>query len=272
MDIKSKLRDFGGVNPPYAPPYSTGSLKWEKGKRSAVVRNLELITRVEGRKIDELLECTPFDRVNERVAFRFLLSSEHYSPLPPIIAPEEEMFDLMVTVPVRFQGLLAFHHLYMYCSDTGGTSSGRELHGYSKKDCTHRFRESIEGNIDGWVDRRKKRLAAFSFVPSASAVDLQLVDGEQQPHGELHVRRFAHPSSPEPAYADIIYRNFAPDYSAYQIGHATMNLENLPFDPLKDLAPEILAAHVSHTSNYGVTGEKREILARFLNPSGPSPL
>lgn len=270
MDIETKLRGFGGVTPPHAPLYpSSPEFKLEEGQGIATVRSLEMIARVDPGKIDKLLESTPFDRVNDRVAFRFLLSTVHMGMLPPILSPEEEMFDLMVTVPVRFQGLLAHHHVYMYCTDPSGICGGREVLGYTKKDCHHRFRETVDGEIEGWVERRKQRLAEFSFAPDSGLSNARLVEEPQQPHGELHVRRFAHPSSPEPAYADIIYRDFAPQYTKPQPGVGRLKLHFSKYDPVSELNPQILSASVSHTSTYGGIGESRQMLGRFISPEGP---
>ncbi|MEV0778458.1 acetoacetate decarboxylase family protein [Streptomyces sp. NPDC050428] len=48
------------------------------------------------------------------------------------------LFDLMVTVPVRYEGLYTQTHIYMYCTDAMGIAAGRELFGYTKKEGDYR--------------------------------------------------------------------------------------------------------------------------------------
>ena len=63
---KYQLKPNSGVNPPYSPAYP---VEW-----GCSLRTVEVITRVEPAKVSHLLSDTPFEIVNDRVAFRFMLS------------------------------------------------------------------------------------------------------------------------------------------------------------------------------------------------------
>lgn len=235
---KYQMYPGGGVNPVHSPAYP---MEWD-----AKIRTLEVMTRVDEAKIDEILKYTPFTRVNDRVAFRFMLSPWH-----TIALHAGEMFDLMVTVAVRYEDLLTQTHLFMYCSDSMGIAAGRELFGYTKKECTYKFRETSEGAIDGWVNRRGVPLADFSFVPDPEAPIVRLTDDDVQPAGEIHVRRLPHPAKPEPAYEDVVYRGAPIAYSAPVPGRIEWNLHPSEFDPLAALEPEVLSAQFMHTEVFG---------------------
>jgi len=233
-----KMHPASGVNPQYAPAYP---LEWE-----CSLRTVEVMTQVDKRKVQSLLQDTPFDVVNDRVAFRFMASPGH-----TLSFHNGRMFDLMVTVAVRYEDLFTQTHLYMYCSDPMGIAAGRELFGYTKKDCTYAFDESPGGAVEGWVNRRNIPLADFSFVPDAKAPVVRLVDGPEQPAGEIHVRRVPHPERPGIAYADIVYRRTPLSYSAPVAGKADMKLHASAFDPLTDLEPRILSAQFMVSDVYG---------------------
>src|SRR5450631_2571397 len=64
-----QLKPNSGVNPPYSPAYP---VEW-----GCMLRTLEIITRVDPSKVANLLADAPFEMVNDRVAFRFMLSPEH---------------------------------------------------------------------------------------------------------------------------------------------------------------------------------------------------
>ncbi|HWL99541.1 MAG TPA: acetoacetate decarboxylase family protein [Nocardioidaceae bacterium] len=243
----------GGVNPPHAPAYP---MEWD-----AKIRTVEVVTEVRPSALDEILGFTPFERVNNRVAFRFMLSPWHTLALQ-----SDGLFDLMVTVPVRYQGLFTQTHVFMYCSDAMGITAGRELFGYTKKECTFLYRETAQGSVSGWVDRRGTRLADFSFTPDPDAPPVRLVDGPEQPHGELHVRRLPHPAKPEPAYADVVYRDMPIDYVDVTPGRVEMRLHPSDQDPLSALEPRILGAQQMHTEVFGggLAVEDRRILDRLV--------
>src|SRR3977135_4455641 len=183
---KYQLKPNSGVNPPYSPAYP---VEW-----GCALRTLEVITRVEPAKVARLLSDTPFEIAGDRVAFRFMLSPGH-----SMAVHARQMFDLMITVPVRYKGLFTETHIFMYCSDPMGICAGREVFGYTKKDAHYAFDERPDGSITGWVKRRGIRLADFSFTPDPAAPVVRIVDGTEQPGGEIHVRRLPHPERLETA-------------------------------------------------------------------------
>jgi acetoacetate decarboxylase len=248
-----KMHPNSGVNPPYAPAYP---LEWE-----CPLRTLEVVTRVDRSKLTELLSDTPFELVNDRVAFRYMLSPGHTLALHA-----GQMFDLMVSVPVRYEDLLTHTHIFMYCSDPMGIAAGREVFGYTKKDATYSFEESPEGAIEGWVKRRGTPLADFSFTPDETAPVVRLVEGDEQPAGEIHVRRVPHPERPEPVYADVVYRRTPLEYSTPLAGRVTMKLHPSEYDPIAALEPEILGAHFMTSDVYGggFAVEDRRLLKRLI--------
>src|SRR6476619_7976996 len=86
-----QLKPNSGVNPPYSPAYP---VEW-----GCTLRTVEIMTRVKPAKVAELLAETPFAIASDRVAFRFMLSPGHSMDVHA-----GQMFDLMVTVPVRYKG------------------------------------------------------------------------------------------------------------------------------------------------------------------------
>lgn len=257
-DVKKMFGDYdmhpnSGVNPQYAPAYP---VEWE-----CALRTVEVMTRIDRAKVAALLADTPFELVNDRVAFRFMASPGHTLSLH-----QGRMFDLMVTVAVRYEGLFTQTHLYMYCSDPMGIAAGRELFGYTKKDCTYAFDEAPDGSISGRVDRRGGPLAEFRFTPDPDAPVVRLVDADEQPGGEIHVRRLPHPERLETAYADIVYRRTPLAYSEPSPGRAAMTLNASAFDPIAALEPEILSAQfmVSDVYGGGFAVEDRRLLKRLI--------
>ncbi|WP_454915591.1 acetoacetate decarboxylase family protein [Xanthobacter sediminis] len=248
-----KMHPNSGVNPPYSPAYP---VEWE-----CALRTLEVMTRVDRKKVAALLADTPFDLVNDRVAFRFMASPGH-----TLAVHQGRMFDLMVTVPVRYEDLFTQTHIYMYCSDPMGIAAGRELFGYTKKDCTYRFDEAETGAIESAVIRRGVPLAEVSFTPDPAAPVVRLVDGAEQPGGEIHVRRLPHPERLETAYADVVYRRTPIAYSAPVPGRVSMTLHESAFDPLTALEPEVLSAQfmVSDVYGGGFAVEDRRLLKRLI--------
>lgn len=248
-----KMHPNSGVNPPYAPAYP---VEWE-----CALRTVEVMTRVNGMKLKELLSETPFELVNDRVAFRFMLSPGH-----TLSVHKGQMFDLMVTAAVRYEGLFTQTHLYMYCSDPMGIAAGRELFGYTKKDCTYAFDEKADGSVSGWVNRRGVPVADFAFTPDVAAPVVRLVDGDTQPGGEIHVRRLPHPERPGIAYADVVYRLTPLEYTPPVGGRVEMTLHESVFDPLTELEPEILSAQFMVSDVYagGFAKEDRRLLKQLV--------
>jgi acetoacetate decarboxylase len=249
---KYQLKPNSGVNPPYSPAYP---VEW-----GCTLRTVEIITRVEPSKIATLLADTPFEIVGDRVAFRFMLSPGH-----SMAVHAGQMFDLMITVPVRYEGLFTETHIFMYCSDPMGICAGREVFGYTKKDTHYTFDERPDGSIAGSVTRRGIPLAEFNFTPDISAPVVRIVDAVEQPAGEIHVRRLPHPERLETAYADIAYRRTPLKYSAPQPGRASMTLHASEYDPIADLKPQILGAHfmVSDVYGGGFEVEDRRLIKRL---------
>ena len=248
-----QLKPNSGVNPPYSPAYP---VEW-----GCALRTLEIVTRVAPSKVKTLLADTPFEIEGDRVAFRFMLSPGH-----SMAVHAGQMFDLMITVPVRHKGLFTETHIFMYCSDPMGICAGREVFGYTKKDAHYAFDERPDGSITGWVKRRGIPLADFSFTPDATAPIVRIVDGDEQPGGEIHVRRVPHPERLATAYADIAYRRTPLKYSAPVAGRATMTLHASKYDPIADLEPEILGAHfmVSDVYGGGFEVEDRRLIERLI--------
>jgi acetoacetate decarboxylase len=248
-----RLKPNSGVNPPYSPAYP---VEW-----GCTLRTVEIMTRVAPGKVKSLLADTPFEIASERVAFRFMLSPGH-----SMAVHAGQMFDLMITVPVRYKGLFTETHVFMYCSDPMGICAGREVFGYTKKDAHYAFDERPDGAISGWVKRRRIPLADFSFTPDPTAPVVRIVDGDEQPGGEIHVRRVPHPERLATAYADIAYRRTPLKYSAPKPGRATMTLHACDYDPIADLDPEILGAHfmVSDVYGGGFEVEDRRLIERLI--------
>ncbi|ANN78958.1 acetoacetate decarboxylase family protein [Bordetella flabilis] len=248
-----KMHENSGVNPPYSPAYP---VEWE-----CPLRTLEVITQVDPAKVRALLSDTPFELVNDRVAFRFMLSPGH-----TLAIHAGQMFDLMVTVPVRYQDLFTQTHIYMYCSDPMGICAGRELFGYTKKDTDYAFEETPDGKVSGWVRRRKVPLVDFSFTPDPQAPLVMLTDDAEQPGGEIHVRRLPHPERPAVAYADVVYRRTPLRYSAPVGGRIDWTLHASAYDPIADLRPEVLSAHFMTSDVYGggFAVEDRRLITRLL--------
>jgi acetoacetate decarboxylase len=247
-----ELKPNSGVNPPYSPAYP---VEW-----GCTLRTLQVITRVDQTKLAALLADSPFELVNDRVAFQFMLSPGH-----SLAVHAGQMFDLMVTIPVRYEGLFTHTHIYMYCSDPMGICAGREVFGYTKKDATYAFEESPDHTIVGRVTRRGIPLAEFSFVPDLTAPIVGLVEGTDQPAGEIHVRRLPHPERLATAYADIVYRKTPLEYSPPLAGRAQMKLHPSSFDPVADLDPEILGARfmISEVYGGGLEVEDRRLIKRL---------
>ncbi|MFT4121168.1 acetoacetate decarboxylase family protein [Bradyrhizobium sp.] len=247
-----RLKPNSGVNPPYSPAYP---VEW-----GCTLRTVEVMTRVAPGKVSTLLADTPFEIASDRVAFRFMRSPGH-----SLAVQAGEMFDLMISVPVRYKGLFTETHIFMYCSDPMGICAGREVFGYTKKDAHYAFDEHPDGSITGWVRRRGIPLADFSFTPDASAPVVRIVDGDELPAGEIHVRRLPHPERLGVAYADIAYRRTPLKYSAPVPGRASMTLHASEYDPIADLDPEILGAHfmVSDVYGGGFEVEDRRLIERL---------
>ncbi len=252
-----KLDENCGVNPPWSPAHP---IEW-----GCELHTLVVMTKVDKNKLKKLFAtgnpATPFEIVNDRVAFQFMASPGHTMSYHCI-----QTFDLMVTIGVKYEGLYAHNHIYMFTADPMGIVNGREVCGYTKKDCTYGFDEQADGSISGWVNRRGFPIADFEFTPDPTAPVILLGDGSEQPAGELHVRRLPHPSKDETVYADVVYRRAPLEYAAPIPGRIKMNLHSSKYDALTDLEPEVLSAHylVSDIYGGGWAVEDRRILKRLI--------
>lgn len=246
------LHENGGVNPPYSPAYP---MEWEAKE----VRRLEIVAAVDREQLGHLLSSTPFEQVGDRVAFQIQVSVEHTLALHT-----GTVFDLMVVAPVRYRDLFTYTRVHMYCSDSMGIAAGREIFGFCKKDVEYTLEESPDGAMSGWVGRRGQRLVDFAFTPNPDAPVASLVDGVEQPKGVIHVRRLPHPARPEPVYEDVVYRDGPTPWSAPTPGEVELRLHSSRFDPLADLAPRVLGAHLLTTAQYGggLAVEDRRLLDR----------
>jgi len=265
MNWHDKAKMFGkyhtdpnsGVNPPWSPAYP---VEW-----GCQLRTLQVMTRVDPKKIEKLFAMgkpkTPFELVNDRVAFQFMLSPDH-----SMSYHNSQMFDLMVTVPVRYAGLLTQTHIYMWTADVVGILAGREVCGYTKKDCTYEMLERTDGCISGWVNRRGFPIADFKFTPDPTAPVVNMVDGDEQPAGEIHVRRIPHPEKLDTVYSDIVYRRTPLEYAAPVPGRVEMNLYGSEYDPVAELEPEILSAQwlVSGIYGGGFEVEDRRLIEQLI--------
>ena len=92
-----------------------------------------------------------------------------------------------------------------------------------------------------------------------------IVDGDELPAGEIHVRRLPHPERLGTAYADIAYRRTPLKYSKPVPGRAAMTLHASAYDPIAELEPEILGAHfmVSEVYGGGFEVEDRRLVERL---------
>jgi len=228
-----------GINPPYSPAYPM--------EFGCTLRTLDVMTRVDKKKLQTLLADTPFEVVNDRVAFQFMASPGH-----TLATHTGRMYDLMVTIAVRYKDLFTQNHIYMYCSDPMGICSGRELFGYTKKDCYYQWYEAEDGVITSTVNRRGFPLAEVKFTPDPKAPVIRLADGAEQPAGEIHVRRVPDPTREgATAYSDIMYRRTPLSYAAPIAGRAEMTLHPSAFDPLTELEPEVISAQFQVSDVYG---------------------
>lgn len=254
---KYKTNMNSGVNPPYSPSYPK-----EWGCSS--MRMLEIIARVNPKEIEAMFAKgsvpTPFEFAGDRVAFQFFTSQKH-----TMSYHKDCMFDMRLTAAVRYEGYFAHTYLHMYNSDTIMIMAGREVLGYPEKDCRYGFTEEPDGRISGWVNRRGYPIADFSFTPDPSAAAMNLVDGDRQPEGELHVRRVPNFAKVGTVYADVVYQNIPLKISSVMPGHATMNLYGSEYDPIKELEPEILSASFKVFGDYDGTMDNanRELVKRL---------
>jgi acetoacetate decarboxylase len=231
------LHPGGGVNPPYSPTYP---LEWE-----AEMRTVETIARVDGDYVAELLATTPFEQVNDRASFRFIDQPQHTLALHT-----NGLLDTLITVPVRYRGLVTTTHLFMYCTDTIGAVAGREIFGYTKKDAEMDFVERVDGSASGGVVRRGTRLITFGFTPDEDVEPVPLVDGEEV-RGEVHVRRLPLPDGVGIAYADTVFRASGLEIAERMMGRIDLALFESEFDPIARFAPEPLTAHFSIAGAFG---------------------
>ena len=248
-----------GVNPPYEPAYP---LEWG----SEAVHRLDVICKINPAVVEKMFAmgkpATPFKPVNDRAAFQFIKSVGH-----TMSAHNPCMFDMMVTIAVRYENYFAHTHLHMYNSDTIAIMAGREVLGFPEKDCRYGFTETPGGGVAGWVNRRGYPIADFKFAPDATAPCVPLVEGDEQPRGEIHVRRVPDIGKLDTAYSDIVYRDAPQKLVSVTPGNVEMNLYGSEeFDPLKALEPEILSAQLLVFDAYDGTlqNEGRKLVKQLL--------
>lgn len=222
------------VNPPYSPTYPK---EWGCSSMHMV----EVIARVDPKKIKAMFAKgsvpTPFEVTGDRVAFQFMTAQKHTMSYHNAC-----MFDMRVTAPVRCENYFAYTYLHLYNSDTVMILAGREVLGFPEKDCRYGFKEEKDGAVTGWVNRRGYAIADFAFTPDSKAPLVPLVEGGEQPEGELHVRRVSDFAKIGTVYADVVYQNIPVRIASETAGNIVMNLYGSEYDPLKDLEPEILSA------------------------------
>lgn len=255
---KYKLDVKSGVNPPWTPSYPA-----EWGYASA--KKVEIMTKIDPKQIQKLFETgkphTPFELVNDRMAIQFILSYDH-----TMSYHKATMMDMKAVVPVRYENYFALTDICAYNSDTIGVMAGRELCGYPEKDCRFGFNEAEDGTITCWINRRGRALAEFKFTPDAAAPIVPIVDGAEQPAGELHVRRVPDISKLDTAYADVVYCNAPISYTDAVAGQVELKLYDSEYDLLAELKPEILSAQVSVTGPYDGSRQKenRKLVKQLL--------
>ena len=248
-----QLKPNSGVNPPYSPAYP---VEW-----GCTLRTVEIMTRVAPGKVASLLADTPFEIASERVAFRFMLSPGH-----SLAVHAGQMFDLMITVPVRYKGLFTETHIFMYCSDPMGICAGREVFGYTKKDAHYAFDEragrcdlpdgssaaAFRWRISASRRIRRRRSSALSMATSSPAAKSMCAACRIRSAWRGLCRHRL------PPHAAEIFRA--------EPGRATMTLHACDYDPIADLEPEILGAQfmVSDVYGGGFEVEDRRLIERLI--------
>ena len=141
--------------------------------------------------------------------FRFMLSPGH-----SMAVHAGQMFDLMITVPVRYKGLFTETHIFMYCSDPMGICAGREVFGYTKKDTDYAFDETCRRLDYRMGQAARDSAGGFQFHARHGRADRS----HRRWRGAACRRNSRAPPAAserlETAYADIAYRRTPLKYSA----------------------------------------------------------
>jgi acetoacetate decarboxylase len=240
-----------GVNPPHAPAYP---LEWYCPE----VRKVEVTAEVDADVLKKIISYTPFEYVNNRAKFSLNFEKGHTLTTP------EGYYEANVMVAVRYKEYLSYHAIYIYCDDVTAITGGREVWGYPKKDADIHLWE--EGDHKwGKVVREGVTLFEMDFTADPDAPEVPLVDGENL-YGQLHVRRLPLVDRPGEAYGDITFRAGTSILKEKLLGHATLNLDKLKWDPLYELNPKILSASFSAIDFGGhFKDETRKILDSWTN-------
>jgi acetoacetate decarboxylase len=240
---KHPLYKDGGVNPPYAPSYP---MNWD-----AAHFRVDIVAQVDDSYLDEILSYLPFEKVTNRVLFRYLDAKHH------TLATHTDGFnETLVALPIRYKDRLSWTYIFHYTSDEIANIAGREMLGYSKKDA------NTELHFDqprkwGKTMRRGTMLTKFEFVPDAKAPVVPVMANGEEPDGAIHVRRFPYPDRPETAYADVIFRRYQLKLTEVVPGNATLQLFDSEWDPLAKLKPKVLAASYN-VGDFGGPKESEE--------------
>lgn len=240
-----------GVNPPHAPAIP---LEWYCPE----VRQIEVMTEVNEEVLKKILSYTPFDYVNNRARFSCSYLKGHTLTTP------EGYHEAAVMVPVRYKDYLSYHTIYIYCTDTTAILGGREVFGLPKKDADISLLE--EGDRKrGRVVREGITLFEVDFTADPGAPEVPVVE-EEQLKGVLHVRRLPLIDRPGEAYGDITFRHENKKVQKKLLGHATLNLEELKWDPIYELEPKVLGS-VFNVFTFGghFENETRRILDSWTN-------
>lgn len=216
-----------GVNPPHAPAYAH---EWYCPE----VRRIEVIAEVDAEVLKKILSYTPFDYVNNRAKFSVNYAKGHTLTTP------KGYYEGKVQVAVRYKDYLSSHAIYMYSYDATAIMGGREVWGYPKKDADINLWE--EGDHKwGKVVREDVTLFELDFAADPNATEVPLVEGEEL-YGELQVRRLPLVDRAGEAYGDITLRAGNRKVKEKLLGHATMNLGELKWDPIYKLKPKVLGS------------------------------
>lgn len=236
----------GGVNPPYAPSYP---MNWD-----AEHYRVDIVAEVDDAYVDEILSYLPFEKVTNRVIFRYLDAKNH------TLATHTGGFnETLIALPIRYKGKLSFNYIFHYTSDEIANIAGREMLGYSKKDANTELHFSGTRKW-GQTIRRGAKLTEFEFIADADAPTIPITDSGEEPDGAIHVRRFPYPDKPETAYADVIFRRYRLNLIQVIPGRAKLTVFDSEWDPLARLNPKVLSA----SYNVGEFGGPKESEERSI--------
>jgi acetoacetate decarboxylase len=216
-----------GVNPPHAPAFP---LEWYCPE----VRSLQVVAEVDSHVVKKILSYTPFDYVSNRAKFSINYEKGHTLTTP------EGYYEANVMVAARYKNYLSYHTIYIYCTDATAILGGREVWGYPKKDADVHLWEDGDHKW-GKVVREGVTLFEMDFRADPGAPEAPLAEGKEL-YGQLNVRRLPLVDRPGEAYGDITFRAGKSTLKEKLLGHATLNLGELKWDPIYELKPKVLGA------------------------------